>query len=61
MITASVMKGLSHSVAVSFQTKVISSGVFNPTPVVLFILVPVTLQLAYDTRRETATQETSFD
>ena len=37
---------LSHSVAVFFPTKVISIGISNPTPVPLFILVPVTLQLA---------------
>ena len=52
---------ISHSVAVSFPTKVISSGVFNPTPVFLFILVPVTLQLACDPRSETTTQKTSFN
>ena len=39
---------LSRSVAVSFPTKVISIGTSNPTPVPPFIVVPVTLQLAYD-------------
>ena len=39
---------LSHSVAVSFRTKVISIVISNPTPIPLFILVPVRLQLAYD-------------
>ena len=39
---------LSHSVAFSFPTKVISIGISHPTPIPLFILVPVTLQLAYD-------------
>ena len=37
---------VSHSVAVSFPTKVISIGISNPTPIPLFILVQVTLQLA---------------
>ena len=32
---------LSHSVAVSFPTKVISIGISNSTPIPLFILVPV--------------------
>ena len=39
---------LSRLVAISFPTKVISIGISNPTPIPLFILVPVTLQLAYD-------------
>ena len=39
---------LSHSVTVSFPTKVISTGISNSTPIPLFILFPVTLQLAYD-------------
>ena len=39
---------LSHSVTVSFPTIVISDGISNPTPIPLFILVPVTLQLAYN-------------
>ena len=38
---------LSHSVAVSFATKVISIDISNPAPILLFILVTVTLQLAY--------------
>ena len=32
---------LSHSVAVSFSTKVISIGISNSAPIPLFILVPV--------------------
>ena len=39
---------LSYSVAVSSPTKVISVGISNPTPIPLFILVSVTLQLAYN-------------
>ena len=39
---------LSHLVAVSFPTKVISIGIFIPTPIPLFIPVSVTLQLACD-------------
>ena len=39
---------LSHSVAVSFPTKVIPIGISNPTPFPLFIFVPITLQPAYD-------------
>ena len=39
---------LSHSVAVSFSTKVISIGISNRAPIPLFILVPVTFQVAYD-------------
>ena len=39
---------LSHSVTVPFPTIVISDGISNPTPIPLFILVPVTLQLAYN-------------
>ena len=39
---------LSHSVAVSFPTNVISIAMTNLTPIPRFILVPVTLQLAYD-------------
>ena len=39
---------LSHSVAVSFPTKVIPIGNSSPTPFPLFIFVPITLQLAYD-------------
>ena len=42
------MQCLSHSVAVSFPKKVISIGISNPTPIRLFTLVPVTLQVAYD-------------
>ena len=38
---------LSHSVAVSFPTKVISIGISNPIAILLFIFTPVTLQLAY--------------
>ena len=38
----------SHSVAVSFPTRVISVAISIPTPIPLFILVPVTFQLAYD-------------
>ena len=36
---------LSHSVATSVSAKVISVGISNPTPIPLFVLVPVTLQL----------------
>ena len=38
---------LSRLVVVSFPTKVISIGISNPTPIPLFILVPVTLHLSY--------------
>ena len=44
---------LSNSVVVSFTTKVISVGISNPTPIPLFIFVPVTLQLAYDASKGT--------
>ena len=43
---------LSNLVAVSFPTKMISIGIFNPTPIPLFIPVPVTLQLACDTSQQ---------
>ena len=39
---------LSHPVAVSFPKKVVPINISNLTPIPLFILVPVTLQLAYD-------------
>ena len=39
---------LSHSVAISFKTKVVSIGISNPRPIPLFIPVPVTLKLAHN-------------
>ena len=39
---------LSNSVAVSFSTKFISIGISNPTPIPLFVLVAITLQLVYN-------------
>ena len=39
---------LSHPVAVSFPKKVVPINISNLTPIPLFILVPVTLQLTYD-------------
>ena len=47
---------LSHSVAVSFPTKVISLRISNLTPIPLFIRVPVTLQLAQLASEETFAQ-----
>ena len=39
---------LSNSNAVSFATEVISISISNPTLIHLFILLPVTLKLAYN-------------
>ena len=39
---------LSHLVALSFPTKVISIDISKPRQFPLFIVVPVTLRLAYD-------------
>ena len=50
---------LSHSVDVSFPTKVISIGISSPAAIPLFIIVPVTLQLAYDPGKRRGTCLTS--
>ena len=39
---------LSHSIAVSFPMKFISIGISNSASTSLFIILPVTFQLAYD-------------
>ena len=43
---------LSHSIAVSFPMKFISIGISNSASTSLFIILPVTFQLAYDRASE---------